>query len=481
MTRDQEYVKQGMYAENILAFDARLLQDIISGQWSRQQMYGSIPSWYRDNFYDITQPWESRSGGYPTSLGSSRLLPTYTPQPRLLPLGPTSAVTSTAEPPSMVRLTASENEITIPAKRVDFRITHDTGETSSTSSQSDVQRRDVSTTQLEDKPIGDLDGMTAEDLSQQRETLHTNERGQSHNVTSLELRDMDITTPDCDIYYGVNPDFQLPLPDRPRISNLFAGNTRLVSNTNSPMSILRIPSLKKMYGTMDFAIDRTTGQLYRIGDLDVTPINLFGGILDEDLHDQATGSTRSLLKTPQAMSTPITEVPRSIPTELIMKDSIPLPTPKMPTTSQKEKKLMSDTDVTEDVPATVPIFNLNRANVQAASSVSSLEEGEDIVNDDEYERAIQRLEKINKKITTLVKNWNEESKLAKNSNEVVEIDEFYRPYMDQYNTRQKALERLMEMYDEYCINTVSMETPQQKHTTKQQLPHSTSQAKQTPF
>ena len=100
-------------------------------------------------------------------------------------------------------------------KRVDFRITHDTGETSSTSSQSDVQRKDVSTTRLEDKPIGDLDGMTAEDASQQRETPpHTDERRQSHNVTSLEIRDMDITTPDHDIYHGIYPDFQLPLPDR---------------------------------------------------------------------------------------------------------------------------------------------------------------------------------------------------------------------------------------------------------------------------
>ena len=210
----------------------------------------------------------------------------------------------------------------------------------------------------------------------------------------------------------------------------------------------------------------------------MTPINLFGGIPDEDLHDQATGSTSSLLKTPQAMSTPITEIPRSIPTASIMKDSTPLPTPMIPTTSQEEKRLMSDTDVTDDVPATAPIFNLNRANVQAASSVSSLDEG--IINDDEYERVIQRLEKINKKITTLVKNWNKENKLAKNHNEVVEIDEFYRPYMDQYNARQKALERLMEMYDEYCTSAVPMETPQQKHKTKQQLPPSTSQAQQTP-
>ena len=166
--------------------------------------------------------------------------------------------------------------------------------------------------------------MSAENASQQRETLHTDERRQTHNVTSLEIRDMDLTTPDHDIYYGIYPDFQLRLPGQPRIRNLFAGNTRLVSNTNSPIGILHIPSLKKMYGTMDFAIDRSTGQLYKIGDLDVTPINLFGGIPDEDLHEQATESMRSLLKTHQAMSTPITDIPRSVPTELIMKDSIPL-------------------------------------------------------------------------------------------------------------------------------------------------------------
>ena len=64
-----------------------------------------------------------------------------------------------------------------------------------------------------------------------------------------------------------------------------------------------------------------------------------------------------------------------------------------------------------------------------------MDEGEGIINDDKYEKAIQRLEKINKKITTLMKNWNEESKQAKNSNEVAEIEEFYRPYMDQYNNR----------------------------------------------
>ena len=341
-------------------------------------------------------------------------------------------------------------------------------------------RKDVSTAQLEDKPIGGLEGRTTEDASQQRDSLPIDERRPAHNVTSLEIRDMGIMTPDHDIYYGIYPDFQLPPPDRPQISNLFAGNTRLVSNTNSPMSMLCIPSLKKMYGTMDFAIDRSTGQLYKIGDLDVTPINLFGGIPDEDLHGHTTESTRSLLKTPQAMSTPITDVPRSVLSELITKDSIPLSTPMISTTSQEERKPRSGTDVTDDIPSAVPIFNLNRANVQVASSVSSLDKGEGIINDDEYEKAIRRLEKINKKITTLVKNWNEESKLAKNSNEVAEIEKFYRPYMDQYNTRRKALERLMEMYDEYCTSAVPIGTPQQRHKSKQQVSPSTSQTQQTP-
>ena len=181
------------------------------------------------------------------------------------------------------------------------------------------------------------------------------------------------------------------------------------------------------------------------------------------------------------MSTPITEIPRSMSSEMITQDSIPLPTPKVPTPDQGEKELMSAADIIDDVLTILPIFNLNRANARAASSVSSLEEGEGILNDDKYERAIQRIEKLNKKITILVKNWNKESKLAKNYNKVVEIDKFYRPYMDQYNARQRALERLMEMYDEHCTNTIPMETPQQKNRIERQTPQTTYPVNQTPF
>ena len=383
-----------------------------------------------------------------------------------------------AGPPSTVGPSASESGATTTVK-VDFSTIHDIEETSSTSSQLDVPRKNVNTNQFKDKPFA-LEGKTSEGVSQQREIFHTDERRQIPDVTSLEVRDMDITTSDRDVYYGVYPDFQLPLPNRPRISDLFVGNTHLISNTNSPMSILHILNLKKMYGTTEFVTDHSTGQLYKIGDVDVTPVNLFGGIPDDDLHEDDVKTMTSLLEKPQAMSTPITDVPRNMSNETRMEDNIPLPTPMIFPPSQEEGRTKSSTTVAEDVSPEDPIFNLNRVNVQVASSVSSLEEGEGIVNEDEYEKAVHRLEKINKKITILVQNWNEESKQARNTNEITEIEEFYRPYMDQYNNRRKELERLMRMYSEYCTSEGSPETPQQRQKMKQQMPPSASQIQQTP-
>ena len=201
------------------------------------------------------------------------------------------------------------------------------------------------------------------------------------------------------------------------------------------MSILRIPSLKKMYGTIEYAIDQTTGQLYMVRDTDVTPINLFGGIPDEDFKEKTTESTWISPKKPQAMSTPITEIPGSILSISMTQDSVPLPTPRLPITHQEERRTSTSSSTHGDSPPIAPLFNINRANVEAASSVLSLDEGEGIVNDDEYERAVCPIEKINKKITILVRNWNEESNSANTLMELIEIDEFYRPYMDQYNAR----------------------------------------------
>ena len=158
-----------------------------------------------------------------------------------------------------------------------------------------------------------------------------------YDTTSLEVQDMDITAPERDIYQGVYPDFQLLLPNKPHISDLFVGNTQLVSDTNSPMSILCIPSPKKMYGTSEYAIDRNTGQLYTIGDIDVTPINVYRGIPNDEVNGQEPESTLIPPKTPQATSTAIIEAPRSVEEAIIPRSRVPLLTPKMAKINQEEE------------------------------------------------------------------------------------------------------------------------------------------------
>ena len=103
---------------------------------------------------------------------------------------------------------------------------------------------------------------------------------------------------------------------------------------------------------------------------------------------------------------------------------VPLPTLKMATISQKMESWTSSSTHSEPSGPT-PIFNLNRANVRAVSSISSLGDDEGIINDDECKHAVHRIQKINLKIITLIKNWNEESKSAKTPEELVEIDTFY--------------------------------------------------------
>ena len=93
------------------------------------------------------------------------------------------------------------------------------------------------------------------------------------------------------------------------------------------------------------------------------------------------------------MSTPITEVPGNTPPIMMTQDSVPLPTPRLPITHQKERRTSTSSSTHSDPSTTSPFFNINRVNVGAASSVSSLEEGKGIINDDEYERAVHRIER----------------------------------------------------------------------------------------
>ena len=177
-------------------------------------MYNSNPGWYQDSFYDLTPPWVGRCRESPPTFENARSLPIYTSRHRYLPLGPPSDITSTAGPPSAIGPSASENGVTTTTKKVDFDMKPDIEETSSTSSHLDVPRSDATVIQSNEKPLV-VEGRTSEGISQPRDIFHMDERRQTHDAISLEVKEMDITTSEYDIYYGVFPDFQLPLPNRP--------------------------------------------------------------------------------------------------------------------------------------------------------------------------------------------------------------------------------------------------------------------------
>ena len=141
----------------------------------------------------------------------------------------------------MVRPSTSVSETDIPQKKVDFSISPYAEETIKGFSQRDTPITDLSVTRIEDRasnvPRSTTAVVSTVDSSPQKDNLEYEERGQTHDLTTLEVWDMDITTTERDVYHGIYPDFQLPLPNRPHISDLFVGNMHLKIRINSMIDI----------------------------------------------------------------------------------------------------------------------------------------------------------------------------------------------------------------------------------------------------
>ena len=231
-------------------------------------------------------------------------------------------------------------------------------------------------------------------------------------TTHLE-ESMDIITSGNDIYYGEYPDFVLPLPGQPHISDVFVGNSNLHSDVGSPVSILKISCLKKMYNTKDFAIDRNNGRLYTIIGTSVTPIDLYGALPEDSQNNMPilmTTPNQLMLPTPQATSTPVTETDIGIPTNSVHRKSIPIPTPvRIPTPTSKVPS--SSSSSLSDRIKEGPEHNKYGAQLEATTSVSSLDEKEGVMTEKEYSSTVKHLKKITNKTAVLMRNWNAESKI----------------------------------------------------------------------
>ena len=215
-----------------------------------------------------------------------------------------------------------------------------------------------------------------------------------------------------------------------------------------------------MYNTKDFAIDRNNGRLYTMIGTSVTPIDLYG-VLPEDSQNNMpilmTTPSQLMLPILQATSTPVTETnigtpDNSIPRKNILTPTparIPTPTSRMPSSSSSS---LSDGTIER------PEYNKYRAQLEATTSVSSLDEKEGVMTEQEYSSTVKCLEKITKKTMILMRNWNAEGKIAKSKEEKREIDIYYRRYLDHYIVRRRALEQLMTIYDEYYRESPMKET-----------------------
>ena len=284
--------------------------------------------------------------------------------------------------------------------------------------------------------------------------------GPMMGTTTHQEKSMDITTSGNDIYFGEYPDFVLPLPGQPRISDVFVGNSNLHSDTGSPMSILKISCLKKMYNTQDFAIDRNNGRSYTIIGTSVTPIDLYGMLPENSRNNRPIRMTtpgQLVLSTPQATSTPVTETNVGTSDNSIPRNSISIPTPaRIPALNSRMSSLSSSS--LSDGTMEGPEYNKYRAQLATTTSVSSLDENEGVMTEQEYSSAVKCLEKITKKTTILMRNWNAEGKTATSKEEKRDIDIYYRRYLDHYVARRRALEQLMTVYDEHYRESPMQET-----------------------
>ena len=174
-----------------------------------------------------------------------------------------------------------------------------------------------------------------------------------------------------------------------------------------------------MYNTKDFAIDRNNGRLYTIIGTSVTPIDLYGALPEDSQNNMPilmTTPDQLTLPIPQATSSPVTKTNIGTPDNSIPRKSIPIPTLTRIPTPTSGMSSSSSSSLGDGI-IEGPEYNKYRAQLEAATLVSSLDEKEEVMTEQEYSSTVKHLERIAKKITILMRNWNAEGKIAKSKEE----------------------------------------------------------------
>ena len=215
---------------------------------------------------------------------------------------------------------------------------------------------------------------------------------------------------DSDCFYGVYPDLVQPIPGNPKISWVFYMNTNVLSSSDSPMTIVMIPSLLKTYRTFLFAIDCVSGRFNIINRDREQPLDLFRWVGDDKVPggDNLTSGTASATPVPMAASTPYTESADF-------------------TEGMETIKLVGISTLAEDTLTSANTFlNPYHQAITDESSVTTLGDKDHIENDEGYQETVSKLVKVSKKHRLVLKNWFLERKATASFLAQREVDLFYK-------------------------------------------------------
>ena len=139
----------------------------------------------------------------------------------------------------------------------------------------------------------------------------TSNNGTRQDSTNYEVQTMEFTaTLEKDWYEGAYPDFRLPILGISQISDQFLANTDLISDANSPITIIQVPVLEKTFGATIYVIDRANKQFYLVEGTKLMALNLYSFLDEQDWPDTPNIPTMAPIPSqgPQSTLTPITRV-----------------------------------------------------------------------------------------------------------------------------------------------------------------------------
>ena len=299
--------------QQLVAIDPMVLQDLLVDMWQPGQ-YAGYYGPQQGQYYSTIGPYASRYGYGPQTLpqiGEQIIEPSVW-RSDLPKLRSTLRELEEAESKKRQRCKEAMRKFSSPHHWLSNRtLPTDIPPTtlSPTIPSTEITASEVRTSESMGTTIPKMIESSVKEITLTATTMSNN--GMRQDSTNYEVQMMEFTAPlEKDQYEGAYPDFKLPIPGNSQISDLFLANTDLISDANSPVTIIQVPVLEKTFGVTIYAIDRANGQFYLVEGTKLMALNLYGFLDEQDWPDTPNIPTQAPIPSqgPQSTLTPITRV-----------------------------------------------------------------------------------------------------------------------------------------------------------------------------